>query len=58
VKSYFQCSRFCLERAASCLKLARLNISPEHHTMFSRMATDWKHFANMCRGRWHLCIDA
>lgn len=46
-----RCSRYCLEQAASCLKMARLNSSPGHNETFSRLAAQWNQMAENCGGR-------
>lgn len=46
-----ECSRYCLEQAASCLKMARLNISPAHRHTFMRLAAQWNQIAKKCGGQ-------
>ena len=51
-RSLLQCSQFCMEQVASCLKLARLNTALHHH-MFMRMAAHWNQIAKQCDGQFH-----
>ncbi len=52
-RSQLQCSQFCLEQVASCLKVAQLNMSTLHYHMFMRMAAHWNQIAKECDGQVH-----
>jgi len=43
-----QCSQFCMEQAALCLLMAKLNNSPSHHRIFMRLAAQWDQIAKEC----------
>jgi len=50
-RSLLECSQFCMEQVASCLKVAQLNITTAHHDAFMRMADHWNQIAQECDGQ-------